>query len=634
MNKNCGDLIAFFSFLLMLQLILVYFLGGFTCLPLLCFIYICFFPKNLYKTKEKHNNTREEEPTTNYSVKEGWVQLTEEYEARKTSEPTDSNSLFYAVLKHGTLFCYESDSLTNVCKILPIQDYTVSLYPEDKTEQQLFSRLSAIKLSHPNKTLYLNCHRKIDKEDWYLGLLEAHCMLQDSPDKAQYDMIDSLHFDPCAIEQLIFRVQSTPSQRETSWMNAILGRIFLSVYKAETFKDYVKTKIAKKINNKRPSFLEEISVRKVDVGPSLPSITNPALKSISKDGEVIAEATVDYLGGLTVEIETDLNWSYSSRLKPIRMNLVLAVTLKRLAGRLVFMIKAPPTDRYWLAFDEMPEMEWKITPVVADKQITLSIVTNAIESRIREVMAETFVLPNMDDTPFFKRDDGIIRDLSSKLDEKVLGEAFSAKTEIVHQTLLTKHVSQPHENLNDRSNSFLRKRHKINEDAESTKSNYSSNSVSSNSSSGSSFLRKLTNYLPSESPTSIRRHTLIHKAEEFINKRTTENTQTSIEARRTSREEEKYETSLLQPTPLSVQPRSRASSFINDISSIPVSMTNKPPLPPRRNSTPIPFQKDETIERSATAPAIPNKPRPVITQRKPPLPSRPNNNTSENSLSS
>jgi hypothetical protein len=70
----------------------------------------------------------------------------------------------------------------------------------------------------------------------------------------------------------------------------------------------------------------------------------------------------------------------------------------------MFKLKAPPSNRYWLAFFEMPDMEWKITPIVADKQIKWSLVTNAIESKIREIFLETYVLPNMDDTAFCKSD--------------------------------------------------------------------------------------------------------------------------------------------------------------------------------------------------------------------------------------
>ncbi|KAL9553928.1 hypothetical protein MBANPS3_003044 [Mucor bainieri] len=439
------------------RFIVIYVLGGVTFLPFIAiaaFIYIKggiepLLPKA--KLKEPvHIDAKDDDVI----VKRGWIRLTNQYQPKmpevssgngiisgiqsyvsggsSNSNPNLKKGLVYALLKHGTLFCYESEKQQNVVMILPMQDFQVSLYPpnsQDKPEGEIYNRTSVIRLvpnalkddikltsknvsvctlpedditCHPSRVLYLTCGRNIDKEDWYFGLLDAHQLLQDQPpDGPQYVMMDSTHFDQEALEELIRQVQSTPSHRETAWINAVFGRLFLGMYKTDRLKHFVEMKIRKKIDKtKRPTFLDEIHVRSVDVGASVPFITDPKLLSLSTEGEVIVEAKVEYAGGLTIEIETDFNWSYSSRMKPIRMNLILAVKLNRLAGRMMFKLKAPPTNRYWLAFFEMPEMEWKITPVVADKQIKLNIVTNAIESRIREVMAETFVLPNMDDTSF------------------------------------------------------------------------------------------------------------------------------------------------------------------------------------------------------------------------------------------
>ncbi|KAI8643603.1 putative integral membrane protein conserved region-domain-containing protein, partial [Parasitella parasitica] len=334
----------------------------------------------------------------------GIISGIQSYVSGSSSNSSNANlkkGLVYAILKHGTLFCFDSEKQQQVVMILPMQDFRVSLYPPNsdaKPEGEIYEDITC----YPTRVLYLTCGRNIDKEDWYFGLLEAHHLLQDqSTDGPQFVMMDNTHFDQDALEELIRRVQSTPNHRETAWINAVLGRLFLGMYKTDRLQNFVEMKIRKKIDKtKRPTFLDEIHVRSVDVGASVPLITDPKLLSLSPEGEVIVEAKIEYEGGLTIEIETDFNWSYSSRMKPIRMNLILAVKLRRLAGRMMFKLKAPPTNRYWLAFFEMPEMDWKITPVVADKQIKLNIVTNAIESRIREVMQESFVLPNMDDTSF------------------------------------------------------------------------------------------------------------------------------------------------------------------------------------------------------------------------------------------
>lgn len=437
--------------------IVIYVIGGVTFLPFVALAAFIYIKGGIQPLLPKVNH---KEPIIIASkdedviVKKGWIRLTNQYQPKMpeinsgnggiisgiqsyVSGSSNSNAnlkkgLVYAILKHGTLFCYESEKQQQVVMILPMQDFQVSLYPPNSAtmpEGKIYGRTSVIRLvpnaikddikltsnntavytlseeditCYPTRVLYLTCGRNIDKEDWYFGLLEAHQLLQDqSPDGPQYVMMDNTHFDQNAIEKLIHQVQSTPNHRETAWINAVFGRLFLGMYKTDRLKNFVEMKIRKKIDKtKRPTFLDEIHVRSVDVGASVPFITDPKLLSLSAEGEVIVEAKVEYEGGLTIEIETDFNWSYSSRMKPIRMHLILAVELRRLAGRMMFKLKAPPTNRYWLAFFEMPEMDWKITPVVADKQIKLNIVTNAIESRIREVMAETFVLPNMDDTSF------------------------------------------------------------------------------------------------------------------------------------------------------------------------------------------------------------------------------------------
>lgn len=462
-----------------LGFIFIYALGGITFLPLIglfALVYIKGGIEPVLTSLQVKNNKPEEKEVEitkdleNVIVKKGWIRLINQYQP-KMPELTQNGSngslmsgiqsftsnnnnngetkykkgVVYGVLRHGTLFCFESEKQKEIVMILPVQDYTVSLFApafEEKLEGEVYSRTTVIRLvpngyqkithdinltsnsksatatsidsvctlpeeditCHPSRILYLTCARNIDKEDWYFGLLEAHHMLHDNPKEGpHYVMMDSTRLDQMALEKLIRQIQSTPSQREMSWLNAIIGRVFLASYKTDQLKTYFEAKIRKKIDKtKRPTFLDEIHVRSVDVGDSAPIITDPKLLSLSTDGEVTVEAKMAYSGGLTIEIETDFNWSYSSRMKPIRMHLVLAVTLKKLQGRMMFKIKAPPTNRFWLAFFEMPEMEWKITPVVADKQIKLNLVTNAIESRIREVMAETFVLPNMNDISFSK----------------------------------------------------------------------------------------------------------------------------------------------------------------------------------------------------------------------------------------
>lgn len=88
------------------------------------------------------------------------------------------------------------------------------------------------------------------------------------------------------------------------------------------------------------------------------------------------------------------------RFKPREVNLVLSVVLKRLEGHAIIKIKPPPSNRVWMTFETMPKMELDIEPIVGSRQIIWNPILRVIESRIREVIAETIVLPHWDDTPF------------------------------------------------------------------------------------------------------------------------------------------------------------------------------------------------------------------------------------------
>ncbi|KAI7865300.1 putative integral membrane protein conserved region-domain-containing protein, partial [Mucor mucedo] len=305
----------------------------------------------------------------------------------------------YAQLKCGALFIYESDQPNEDCKIIiPVHNYNVSIHPEKHQDHDIYGKSVALRLT-PKTELYITCARPVDKEDWYFGLLAATDIMTESPNHVE--MMDITHFDASAMQTLISTVQQDAEYREVQWLNAILGRLFLGMYKTEEMREYFEEKISKKIQKiKRPSFLGDISVQSVDIGNSIPFVTQPKLLSLTPEGDLMAEATIHYAGGLRVVIQTDFNWNYSSLMKPIRVPLVLSVSLKKLSGKFLMKVKPPPTNRYWIGFYEIPVMDWEITPIVSDKQIRLSMVTNAIQSKIREFMMENIVLPNMDDFPF------------------------------------------------------------------------------------------------------------------------------------------------------------------------------------------------------------------------------------------
>lgn len=146
-------------------------------------------------------------------------------------------------------------------------------------------------------------------------------------------------------------------------------------------------KITKKIARvNRPAFLSDIKVEKVVVGSQPPIFTHPRLKELSASGEFAADVNVAYNGGFRVQISTVATLQLGSRFKPRQVTLSMAVTVKKLEGKLMLRIKKPPTNRLWVGFYETPVMDLTIEPIVSSRQITYTMVLRAIESRIREAV--------------------------------------------------------------------------------------------------------------------------------------------------------------------------------------------------------------------------------------------------------
>lgn len=427
-----------------IEIIAIYLFGGITFIPIALFVtYILSPTTKIIQDQEPSNNTS----TNAYAQKgkKGWVRLTKTYKPKESESNVAvlmsyvqgggakrQKEHVYAELKCGALFIYETNQTEDDCKIIiPVHNYNVTMYNPEKQLQQdhdMFSKSTWLKLtpkpdivnmdssqvliphhddgssaSPPYLTthneLFITCARPVDKEDWYFGLLATTQMMAES--SSHVEMMDMTHFDASAMQTLISTVQQDAEFREVQWLNAILGRLFLGLYKTDDMRHYLQDKISKKAKKiKRPGFLGDIVVQSVDIGGSIPFVTQPKLLSLTPEGDLEAEATIHYAGGLRVVIQTDFTWTYSSLMKPIRVPLVLSIMLKKLSGKFLVKVKPPPTNRCWIGFYEMPDMDWEIQPIVSDKQIRLSMVTNAIQSKIREFVMENIVLPNMDDFSF------------------------------------------------------------------------------------------------------------------------------------------------------------------------------------------------------------------------------------------
>lgn len=321
---------------------------------------------------------------------------------------TRARNWFYVVLRHGHLMLYDDKEQVEVRHVISLAHHDLSIYGggNEIPEGELWIKRNAICLMRkPNlgnitstsKPFYLFSDNCSDKEDFYFALLqnqEKTPEASDSPPKSQ-------QFEMKHIIGLVQRLHSSEEHLQTRWINGLVGRLFLAMYKTKDIEDFVRKKITKKIARvKKPAFLSGIVLQKIDMGEGAPYITNPKLKDLTVDGDCVAEADFTYTGNFRIEIATTARIDLGSRIKAREVNLVLAVVVKKLEGHALLRLKPSPSNRLWVTFETMPTLEMTIEPIVSSRQITYGFILSQIEKRIIEVLAETVVYPNWDDSPF------------------------------------------------------------------------------------------------------------------------------------------------------------------------------------------------------------------------------------------
>ncbi|VEU23731.1 DEKNAAC104920 [Brettanomyces naardenensis] len=360
-------------------------------------------------------------------------------------------SRFYAVLRHGNLFLYKDETLEDVQRVIVLTNYFVTMWPRNLTDARLFTKYTAICLLKkevyqsqsdgkakplsskellyllrkgtentllPAGSCFLYGDTNHEKEDWYFALLRATSkqISASSFESDEDDVLDPTlnakpwFFNTADIMQLLQTINSTEGQLSTKWLNALVGRLFLSVYKTRTFRQGIKRRVDEKLRRIRtPGFLDELQIGKIDVGNSAPFITYPELKSLSPEGKMDLEMVVDYAGGLTVEVSTKVFLNLGTHFRQREFDVNLKVILRRLHGKVLVRMKPLPSNRIWYSFTSSPEMDLDIEPVVSSRTINYNLVTKMIERRFKDAVKASLVYPFMDDIVFFQAPKEIFR---------------------------------------------------------------------------------------------------------------------------------------------------------------------------------------------------------------------------------
>lgn len=337
---------------------------------------------------------------------------------------------FYAILKPGNLFLYEDTSLKHLKSVINLANFYISFFPSNLSDDKLFTNFTSIalidctsnnkfkniglnsKVSFLKNCKFIFCDLNIEKEDWYFSLLKSQSFFINQ----HIDLFDSnVHPNICHLEtdlmlKLIQILYNSNSHIQTQWFNAIIGRLFLSLKKTESFKNYLHSQLQQKVNKiNKPDFLEDFEIRSINPGFSAPVISFPVIKTISPDGTVVVSVYLTYVGNFSIEIYTTLNLSLGSRFKKREMNLLLNIVLKKLQGHLLLKIKPPPSSRFWYTFENEPILNLSIESSISSKQMTYNIISKTIEKKIKESIKENIVIPHWDDITLFKSENNLYK---------------------------------------------------------------------------------------------------------------------------------------------------------------------------------------------------------------------------------
>ncbi|WWD18383.1 hypothetical protein CI109_102833 [Kwoniella shandongensis] len=396
-------------------------------------------------TAASNSNTNGSAPTT-YSAR--IAQTYRSMVPRATKKDATPKEYFFCVLKGSVLFLYDDESASNCVAAIGLDDYLVRVEGEKGKrfkgrDGEMFAKRNAIVLradaqdgkkkrlnvltkgmpaedaehgkETENKPIFLFSKSNTKMEDWYIALVQASMQ---APTTSEV-------FTPSDMQSLVDTIDTEPDPIPMRWFNAFLGRVFFALYKTEAFEQFIIGKIMKKlVRVPRPGFLGPIVVREVNVGTSPPFFSKPMLKDLTADGTAAFEVNMQYRSrpmqpDSEIRITIATTATIPTGFKPYVVDLVLAVVLKSLEGNLVVHIKNPPSNRVWYAFTQMPKMDLEILPVVSERKIQIGMILKTIEKQLKDVIADSIVLPNMDDLAFFD---------TSRLD--VRGGIFSEATKV------------------------------------------------------------------------------------------------------------------------------------------------------------------------------------------------------------
>eukprot|EP00842_Homolaphlyctis_polyrhiza_P000483 jgi/Hompol1/1435/HPOL_005596-RA len=381
----------------------------------------------------------------------------------------------FAILRYKSLTFYaDSDCLEKVQEI-SLPQYQPRLFPPHIANSEMYNCMNPIMLEIKRaglSMLGLDGHTSLDplfvyaptgsdKEDWFIMMRRASQLpryadsgalsvfFHDSEAMRAYTdamskLIKNTSFNSQATT-IPSTLASTSSQNDTAaWLNALIGRAFIAIHSNPNIKSWLIYRLTRHAIQKPaspPSLLGDIIIQNIDVGNSLPLISNPQLLNISTDGDMNLQVDIDYSGGIRVEASTLITLkipSLDAHIKPLVLPITLAVKILHFSARLLLKIKPfHESNRLWFGFFRHPELKLKlqVEPIISSKLVRVQWINLMIERRIKQVLEDSFMLPNMDDLCFWPFDNDDDSYQGRDTDSAERAEDVNAHNQVMHSEL-------------------------------------------------------------------------------------------------------------------------------------------------------------------------------------------------------
>ena len=185
---------------------------------------------------------------------------------------------------------YDDAEQLEVRYVISLEYHDVSVYSGGSDaipEGELWIKRNAICLtrrpmfvggSPSSLPFYLFGENISEKEDFYFALLKNQERISGAADSLPVPQ----EYDVKHIVTLVQKLHSSEEHLQTRWLNALMGRLFLAMYKTPEMEELIRKKLTKKISRvKKPNFITRIALQKIEPGEGAPFVTNPRLKDLT-----------------------------------------------------------------------------------------------------------------------------------------------------------------------------------------------------------------------------------------------------------------------------------------------------------------------------------------------------------------